>query len=58
VDDLNWDQFETNKMKFKVDTDYKEELYTTELDKEQIPEDFKKNAENIEKVVKINISLY
>ncbi len=45
-------------MKFKVDTDYKEELYTTELDKEQIPEDFKKNAENIEKVVKINISLY
>ena len=37
-------------MKFKIDTDYKEELYTTELDKDLIPEEYKQNAENIEKV--------
>ena len=46
-----WNQFSANKEKSEII--YKEELYTTELDPEVIPEEYKQNAENITKVCNI-----
>ncbi len=49
-ENMNWDQFEANKIKYNTDTNYKEELYTTELNADIIPDEYKMNAEVIEKV--------
>ena len=43
----NWDQFETNKIKFNVSTSYSEEQYTTELDYNKIPTIVKIKADRI-----------
>jgi PAB1-binding protein PBP1 len=54
-DNLNddWDQFEQNKNKFNVESSYQEEKYTTKLNLEEIPEELKREAEKIEKVIKL-----
>lgn len=50
VGDLgDYDQFETNKEKFNVQTTYEETHYTTALDVNQIPFHVKRRAEEIHK---------
>jgi PAB1-binding protein PBP1 len=46
----DWDQFDANKNKFKIESTYSEERYTTELNENEIPDEVKQNAEKIEKV--------
>lgn len=46
----DWDQFDSNKNKFNIESTYSEERYTTELNEEEIPHEIKQNAEKIEKV--------
>ncbi len=48
-DTTNWDQFELNKQKFNVETTYDEIHYTTALNKDSIPKNFKVKAEKIAK---------
>lgn len=45
----DYDQFETNKEKFNVQTTYHETHYTTALDVNQIPFHVKRRAEEIHK---------
>lgn len=47
----DWNQFEINKNKFNVNTDYREELYTTELNKNNLTKEEIEKAERIEKVI-------
>ncbi len=44
-----------NKEKFKVDSNYNENLYTTELNKENLTEDDIKRAEEIERVLLVKL---
>ena len=46
----SWDQFETNKEKYNTETNYNEDLYTTQLDKDQLTEQEKERAAMIESV--------
>ncbi len=46
----DWDQFEENKKKFNVQSDYDFNLYTTKLDMETITQETKEKAEKIERV--------
>mgnify|MGYP000978714854 CR=1 FL=1 len=48
-DDLHWDQFELNKNKFNVQSTYDEIYYTTELNRNKIPEALKIKADIIAK---------
>ena len=47
--DLDWDQFELNKNKFNVETTYDEIYYTTELNRNKIPDSLKIRADIIAK---------
>ncbi len=47
----DWDQFELNKEKFKVDSTYDENKYTTDLNREEITDERIREAEIIEKVI-------
>jgi len=47
----NWDQFEANKEKFNLDTNYDEVLYTTKLEKDKLTDKEKERAERIERVL-------
>lgn len=50
-DERNWNQFDLNKEKFKVDSTYDEANYTTGLLKDTIPDDIIQKAEIIEKSI-------
>jgi PAB1-binding protein PBP1 len=48
-EDNEWNQFLSNKVKFNTGSTYKDNIYTTEYNIEEIPEELKIKAENIEK---------